>query len=150
MLQRIQTLFLFLIVVLSALSFFVPFQHISSNETSFFINLKVWDLAPAIRSNIYIPFAVNALILVLSLFTIFSYKNRPLQMILCRVIAFTSGSLIACFFSFTYINFTELKDIVINYSYVSFLPGLNVLLAYISKKFIKDDEELVRSADRIR
>lgn len=150
MLQRIQTLFLILIVILSTLLLFVPFQHITTSDTFYNVDLKIWAMNSNIHSTIYLPFSLNILIILLSLFTIFKYKNRPLQMILCRVIAFFSGTLIACFFSFTYIQLTEAKDIVINYSYVAFLPGLNILLVYIAKKFIKDDEELVKSADRIR
>lgn len=150
MLQRIQTLFLALIVILSALLFFVPFQRITTSDALHFVDLKVWTLNGNIQPTIYLPFSLNVVIILLTVFTIFKYKNRPLQMNLCRVIAFFSGTLIACFFSLTYIQLIEAKDIVINYSYVAFLPGLNILLVYISKKFIKDDEELVKSADRIR
>ncbi|MBL7896677.1 MAG: DUF4293 domain-containing protein [Bacteroidia bacterium] len=150
MLQRVQTLFLSLIIVISVLLPFVPFQLISTYETSYVVNMRIWNLGPNIKSIIYIPFTLNALIFALTLFTIFKFKNRPLQMLLCRIIAFTSGAVIACFFSLTYIQLTDSKDVVMNYTLMAFLPGLNILLAYISKKFIKNDEELVKSADRIR
>ena len=150
MLQRLQTLFLLLIVILASLFIFAPFELIKTYQSVYLINLKVWDKAEYIKPIIYLPFSLNILVIVLTLFTIFKFKNRALQMVLCRVIAFISGCIIACLFSFSYINLTEANDAIISYSYITFLPGLNVLLAFIAKRFIKYDEELVKSADRIR
>lgn len=150
MLQRLQTLFLLLIVILASLLIFAPFELIKTYQSVYLINLKVWDKAEYIKPIIYLPFSLNILVIVLTLFTILKFKNRALQMILCRVIAIISGFIIACLFTFSYIILPEMNDAIISYSYTSYLPGLNVLLAFIAKRFIKYDEELVKSADRIR
>ena len=76
MLQRIQTLFLILIVILSTLLLFVPFQHITTSDTFYNVDLKIWAMNSNIHSTIYLPFSLNILIILLSLFTIFKYKNK--------------------------------------------------------------------------
>ncbi len=72
-------------------------------------------------------FVIQAFASVLSLYTIFIYKKRPLQAKLCLVtILIHFLSIVACF------------------------PLIAAILCFMARKAILADERLVRAADRIR
>lgn len=150
MLQRIQSVFLFLITILSVLQLFLPFQEITTYETSFQLFLFPGKYNESYNGIIHLPLALNAIIIILSLFTVFKYKNRKLQMKLCTFIAILSFMLTASLFLFTYAKLNDTHNTSINYNASSFIPLANIVLAFIAKRFIKSDEDLIKSADRIR
>lgn len=143
MIQRIQTLYLFLIIVFSALLFFFPFQiNIIGLSEIKYIQLHLPD---AINTYIFIAFIVNAIIIVGTIATILLYQNRKRQMVLCHYLSIINVLL----FLLMYIGAHQVKGMPI-YKLPFIIPVLNAVLAQIARWYIKKDEELVKSADRIR
>jgi hypothetical protein len=148
MIQRVQTLFLLGIVLLSLLLFFFPFEHINVGDTKYFLNLMPGCLKNMVKPFIYIPIALNGVIILLSLYTIFKFKKRKKQIKFTQLIMVLSGLLIGNLFTFNFLKTEEAFSV--NYRIVAFIPAINFVLAFLARYFIKKDEDLVKSADRIR
>ena len=104
---------------------------------------------------IYIPYILSgslaALSVIVALFEIFQYRNRLNQIKIGAINALImAGALIACLY-FTYKGQTELlPEIRGNYVFGVFFPLGAMLFNSLANRFIKKDEQLVRSVDRIR
>ena len=148
MIQRKQTLFLLAVFIIAIVMIFIPFQVLLTSGESWKIALMAGNSWIILNSNMYYPNILNLLIIVLSIFTIFKYKNRPLQYKLSNVIALLNLFMVGLFFllPFTHANSGE----SIKYVFGSFLPIFSMGFAFLAAHFIKKDEQLVRSADRIR
>lgn len=152
MIQRKQTLFLLAVAIISVLMFFIPFQ--SYPHTGFD---WIWTLMPflspsAANSNIMFPIILNIIVILLSLFTIFKFKNRPLQYKLSNLLILLNVFIIGLFFLLPFVDITHTNNVApkITYKIGAFLPILGAGFAFLAAHFIKKDEQLVRSADRIR
>lgn len=150
MLQRIQTIFLLLITLLSALQIFLPFQTIITYEETHTLFLSPAHYNALTLPIIHLPLVICILISVLALITVFLYKNRTLQMRMCTILALMSLALTASLVSFSFIKLADSHETVISYNLSAFFPLMYVVLAFIAKRFIKRDDDLVKSADRIR
>ena len=158
MIQRIQTVYLFLAFIAIALLFAFPLaQFFSETGTYIFSITGLKNMVPgepdAFKPIIFLPLIlVAAGIGLLSLFTIFQYKKRSLQVKLTSAGVFASIALIMGVF-FLYIPMIEKKTkIVPNYmdSIGIFLPLVALVFMVMANRAIKRDEKLVRSADRLR
>lgn len=144
MIQRIQSVYLFLSVVLTVAGLLFPLEMLRGEEA---VSQSLVALAVSLgHGNVaLIPCAwLGMLALVGNVTAFFSYKNRKRQMRLCRVtgllLAVALVSLCVALFS---------RDI---------LNGILPLLLYVaslvftvlSRRAIKRDDDLVRAADRIR
>ena len=145
MLQRIQTLFLLLAAVCSGLIFLFPFATSESVQSSAILSDGVYDF----NDNIAIPilFGLGAL---LSLGALVSFKNRKNQSLLGRIalIANLIGMiLVAVFFLTDGVNMgtVEPEDGV-----GAYLPAGAMVLLGFALHFIKKDDKLVSSMDRLR
>lgn len=137
MIQRIQTIWLFLIAVLSVLLIFMPVAEKINFE---FVSAFPIDLLFAVE---------NGLIAVLSIIAIFLYKNRPAQIKLCYTVLFV---LIFSCLTIGYDLWTSVGNTEANIVYkipMSF-PILSIVLDILAINAIKKDEKLVRSLDRLR
>jgi hypothetical protein len=148
MIQRKQTLFLLAVCIIAIVQFFLPFQKITSAESVWPICLMPGCSPDVVCTNIYIPMLLNGLILILSITTIFLYKNRKLQFKLTNLLVLFNMFLIGLFFLLSFIKSGQPGTI--NYSFGSFLPIISAVFAFLAAHFIKKDEQLVRNADRIR
>ncbi|WP_291140801.1 DUF4293 domain-containing protein [Flavobacterium sp. UBA7680] len=148
MIQRKQTLFLLAVVVIAILQFFIPFQKVNISETNWDICLLPGCSSEVMGSNIYFPMVFNSIILILGIAIIFLYKNRVLQYKLANLLVVFNIFLIGLFFILSYTK--ESGPEAISYQFGSFLPLTSAIFAYLAAYFIKKDEQLVRSADRIR
>jgi len=129
MLQRIQSLFLFLSCMITLIMiFYVPVFEIESKEmfASDFIWAKVFLFISAL----------------LSLISIISYKNRKRQILLC---SFSRTQITIALILLLFIYKKEL-----NVKVELLLYAIPYLLLILSSYFIKKDEKLVKSSDRIR
>lgn len=129
---------------------FTPFLRVNTPEICYILYLNPGKITEGINSLIYIPFSLDMLILLISLITIFLFKKRPLQMKLCTLIALLSFGLTALMVSVNYVSLPPDTTISITYTFAVGFPMVNIILAFIAKRLIKSDEELVKSADRIR
>lgn len=143
MIQRIQSIFLLVIVALSALQFIFPlFEFTLFKITSqvFITTLDNWMM--------YIPLALNSIVAILAIVCLLTYKNRQLQMRLCNYIMIDTAIMTIAFIVMTFMIARD--SIPVSYKIPLVFPFANLLLAYLSKRYIKKDDDLVRSADRIR
>jgi hypothetical protein len=148
MIQRKQTLFLLAVAVIAIILFFLPFQKLTTPETTWPICLMPGCSADKMTSNIYFPMILNGLVLILSIATIFLYKNRVFQFKLANLLVLFNVMILGLFFL---LDFTILENgSTISYQIGSFLPVVSIIFAYLASHFIKKDEQLVRNADRIR
>lgn len=148
MIQRKQTLFLLAVAVIAIIQFFIPFQTL-------IFETKVWPIClmpgcstDVMGTNIYAPMIINCLVLILSIAVIFLYKNRVLQYKLANLLILFSVFIVGLFFLLSFVK--EGTEGAINYQIGSFLPIIAAIFAFLAAHFIKKDEQLVRSADRIR
>ncbi|PQJ78907.1 DUF4293 domain-containing protein [Polaribacter porphyrae] len=143
MIQRIQSIYLFLAALVSGGLIFVFKLWATVKEQIYILDLFLKEVLSF--KIIPVLFIISAL---LSFVTIFLYKNRKLQFVLGRLIIlinlFLLGLLI--YLSLTLSGETSVSEKGIG----MFLPVLAILLIVLANKAIKKDEDLVKSADRLR
>lgn len=158
MIQRIQTIYLFLALVAISLLFVFPLaQFFAENGAYVFSVTGLENMVPGdpaiFNSMIFLPMLFFAIgIGLLILFTIFQYKKRPFQIKLTNVGVLLSIALIMGIFFF-YIPMIEKKvNIIPDYSkaFGIYLPLVTLVFLVMANRAIKRDEKLVRSADRLR
>ncbi len=151
MIQRIQSVWLFLSAVFIAAAFFFPFAQITSQKKHFVLIyrgvFKQTNHEMLVQNSAYLLAGSLALVFILSLLTIFLFKNRKLQMKMCLYI-----SLLIILSSVGIIYFANfvLPNSETNYSFASVFPLVAFIFILMARNRIKKDEELVRSTDRIR
>ena len=158
MIQRIQTLFLTGVALISVALFYVPLSEkilidpISSAESKqiLYVHNLLNDSATAtevVQSSIPL-LIVNLLILAASVYIIFQYKNRMVQLKLCMLAGlFTMVLMILSFYYSEEMGSSETKA---HYLAGIYLVAAQVFLLLAARRAIRKDEMLVRSADRIR
>jgi hypothetical protein len=158
MIQRIQTLYLFLAFVAVSLLFVFPLAQFFSENGAFVFSITgLKNMVPGdpdvFSTMIFIPMLIIAAgIGILTLFTVFQYKNRPFQVKLTNIGVLLSIILIMGIFFF-YIPMIEKKiNIIPDYSkaFGIYLPLVALVFLVMANRAIKRDEKLVRSADRLR
>lgn len=149
MIQRKQSLFLLATAIIAIITLFVPFLSIEIT-TPVTIGLSLVEglkHPEAVNSQIYFPFILNCLVIILSFVTIFQFKNRILQYKLANLTLLFSVFVTGLFFL---LNFFDHKPEGLHFTFGAFLPIIGGAFAFLAAHFIKKDEQLVRSADRIR
>lgn len=147
MIQRKQTLFLLAVAIIGILMLFVPFIRFNRGTEPYTMNLSEGISSAVVSSNIYYPFIINAIVILLATLIIFLYKNRALQYKLANLLVVFNVFIIGLFFLLSYINVPAEN---ISFKIGAFLPLISAVFAFLAGHFIKKDEQLVRSADRIR
>jgi hypothetical protein len=147
MIQRIQSIFLLLIVALSAALFYFP-VFIATTTTA---NFTMREAPFAIQSNVLISLTVVISGLI-AFVTIFIYKKRQRQMMLCRLnMLFIIASLGLMLQASDMSSLPLSKDIVtIHYLFAIYFPIAQIAFNWLAIRYIKKDDDLVRSADRLR
>jgi len=156
MLQRIQTLFLAIVVLASAALFFVPI--ISFLSDLFYLKLYLYEfrnLTP--NSEIQFSFTtvlplllINGGIFGLSLYTIFKYKNRIQQVKLVRLSLLLSMLMIVGIFVLYPNIVTKSTEASSEFEIGAYIPIINLLFLFLANRYILKDEKFVRSMDRLR
>lgn len=147
MIQRIQTLLLLVVVVVSVLLLFFPFVRYENLLNTF--TLKEFN-QPFCGTWYYVAEALNLLTLVLALVSIFLYRNRILQARLANLIALLSAGLLAVLLFTDVVIVEDFLGGEKKILWPAYLPILSMFAAFAAGICIKRDENLVRSADRIR
>jgi len=151
MIQRIQSLFLLLVLIISTCMFFLPIAGFISDTYI----LKATGLVKTIITAKDIPFDGRLLMIfipglaLMSLFIIFRYKNRVLQIKLCRIGILINVVIIVLIFYFADMLEKELSSQA-QYKVGAVLPLLSVIFLYLAVSAIRKDEKLVKSTDRLR
>jgi len=130
MIQRMQTLFLFLIVIVASAGLFM---NLYTAEGTSHIVLE--------NNNITL---ISSILSTLALVSIFMFGNRRLQIKLCYGLMLLS---LVCE-AFIGIDYSKYNT---NFNMFLFgFPTITFILAFLAQHFIKKDLKLVESADRLR
>ncbi|MEL7587094.1 MAG: DUF4293 domain-containing protein [Prolixibacteraceae bacterium] len=147
MIQRIQTMFILLAAMLIGLLFVLPFAEIAMNGQLFLFDIRgIMRDGDLVENGIPVA-AFIALILLLHVFAVFTYKRRILQI---RILIFSillMLGLFGLFFFFTYYSFDQAQ---ISFKIAVVFPLVAIILDYLAIRNIGKDEALIRSIDRIR
>lgn len=155
MLQRIQTLYLLLIVILSGITLFVPNAQFLSNPGSpeYVLNLKglygVTEKTQVLIQNIWVLTTIKALIALIALYTIFIYKKRILQI---RLSIFNMVLMMG-YYPILFIYLWLIKsnhNIEYLIGFVTIFHVINIVLSILAIRAIGKDEALVKSLNRLR
>lgn len=147
MIQRIQSVYLFISVLLTGLLFLLPFAEIAKEGAIYTFNFKGILLDGAVQQSGIVISVLIVVIMALHGFAISSFKNRKRQkMIVIYTILMLLG-LFGLFIFFTYLSFSG-AQISLKISVV--LPLLAIVVDYLAIRAIDKDEALIRSIDRIR
>lgn len=163
MIQRIQTVFLALLLALMAMAHFVDFASFSVGNSIY--NFDIYYLFKftatedvKVSAHWYLVI-ISILIQIVALITIFMYKKRALQMMLCKFNFLLLTAFIALLFMVygnyqtiaqDYASTIENAIVTTHYKFALFIPLLALIFNFLALRFIKKDEDLIRSADRIR
>jgi len=152
MIQRIQTVFFFVITILMGLIFFFPYAELLvENEQIYTFNFNGLFLDG--KEGFYLktipPIILLTIITLISFVSIFLYKKRILQMRINVInIVLMLGYL---GLNYYYIkNFSSQLNGIISYNFIAIFPFISVILTYLAIRAVGKDEALIRSLDRIR
>ena len=155
MIQRIQTLYLFIVAVLCVLMFVFPFATITDGSVMYkFMACGLRDAASGAYAVKYMVLpALIAVNFLASFVTILLFKKRMLQL---RISVFNAVLLVLLYFVLGgtfYLDFlTEmpLDGFATSYGFSLIIPLVNIILTVLAIRGIGADEALVRSLDRLR
>ena len=154
MIQRIQTLYLLLVVVLTGLALWLPLVDFTVGADT--CTLTAFGLKDAagitLLPTVYLGVVLAAACLV-PLVTIFLFRRRLLQIRLCVVeMVLLLGSLVmeGVYYFLSWRVFSDLTFHTQGFKPAIVLPLVCLLFAYLAARAIFRDELLVRAADRIR
>lgn len=163
MIQRIQSVFLFAAALCIAALFLSPVTAFNIRSTNVYMDITGFagdgNLYNSVVGAYWFPIftVLTVAVIVLLLVCLFSYKNRPRQLKLCTTTFFLEIILIGMLFLVPDSmaknlepGLTEDVSRIVQYQWPSFLPLLSIILIRLAMRFIRKDEELVRSADRLR
>ena len=158
MIQRIQTLYLLLASIFYFFYWFFGLNWYESGfkiiqnkfSNDFVINTPILELI--LNTTSYIPL----LIIIICIISIFYYKSRIKQILICKISLYLSLFMSSYTLFYFYFTLEGLAAIMPSKSleilmYAAILnPFVCSYLIYLALKSIKNDNELVKSLDRIR
>lgn len=159
MIQRIQSIYLLLAAIAVSVLFFIPLYQLDTALGFFSVGMfesKISSLDASVQvatqANV-LPAIIAFVSIALSLITIFLFNNRTLQARLARLGLLINSVLLVVMIYAVDKGLGLLKDSVstTDYNFVAFaMPLLAIILSFLASKAIIKDENLVRSADRLR
>jgi hypothetical protein len=142
MIQRIQSIYLLLVAILSGGLIFV-FHLWKLAENKVFV-LDLFADEAIINKSVPVLFLASA---ILAVYSILSFKDRKKQFVIGRFIMLINLFLLGVLI---YLSLNLPGEVTSEKGIGMFLPGLAVLFSVMANKAIKKDEDLVKSVDRLR
>ena len=148
MIQRIQSLYLALIVVLSGLFCALPILNFKLPNEEVLVYLHAYGIVKegVLFDSDYKPVLLASIIALVALVAVLMFKNRALQMKLSRTVLLLSLVQIV----FMVMQIEQEEGVEIGLSLGAILPVINIVLSFLAYKGIQKDDKLVKSVDRIR
>ena len=147
MIQRIQTIYVFISALLIASLMKLKFADLSvNNELYTFVARGVYNGEELIFNGLAI-FVFIPVIALLHFIAIFLYKKRILQI---RILVFSIVLLLGLFGLFFYYTYASFKGAQVAFKIPVVFPVVAAILDFLAIRAIGKDEALVRSVDRIR
>ncbi len=161
MIQRVQSIFLFIAIIIPIVLIFLPLGYLTTDGAQYVYNsISLKENIPDGSSVIRLYYLAFCLFLTagLSGVALFMYKNRVKQM---QVVSFTMIVFLITLMLILWVcpdiifkKFfgARMEDFVFTFNAVPLiiLIVLEAVCLFLANRFIKKDEELVRSADRLR
>ena len=147
MIQRIQTVYIFISAILIASLLKLKFADLSLNNELFtFVAKGVFSGEELIFNGLAI-FILIPIIALLHFIVIFLYKKRILQI---RILVFSMVLLLGLFGLFFYYTYVGISGAKVALKIPVVFPIVAVILDYLAIRGIGKDEALIRSLNRIR
>lgn len=158
MIQRIQSVFLFLAFVATVVLYFYPIAGVYSDLHTY--KLYVYELKNMVPGEASLftfmttfpLLLLNIIVGVIAATSIFLYKNRIRQAKIVRLAILLEIVFIALVF-FVYAGIIE-KNLFASPEYLEesgmYFPLISLIFLILAYRFIMKDEKLVRSVDRLR
>jgi len=152
MIQRIQSIYLFLAALVTALPLLVPIANVFvPNDASyiFYAYGVVEDGGETpVVAMYWAQFVLFLAMVALPVITIFLYKKRFLQWRLCLVeIILLIGSMLMMWFHIHHFT-AHLGDVIYRISFI--FPLISAVLVWMAMRGIRNDIRLLKSYERIR
>lgn len=147
MIQRIQSVYLLLVIIAYVLLFFFPVATYITIDTAY--SFSILQISGA-NSNSSFPLMGVVIILGLAvLVTIFLYKKRILQIKITAIILLAHIAFVAALF---YVADVLSKKFVADAVYESgaYIALIPLVFLVLANRAIRKDEKMVRSTDRLR
>ena len=156
MIQRKQTLFLLLAVIVGALGLFFPIgciapEGMGTDSMVYNLGVVTGEGGLAISATCIPLFVLLSVTAILSLVTIFLYKNRKVQMSICKN-AMLLNALWVLDYALILFGIIPIPEVEgkVNIEFAACLPIVSIILLAMAYKGVNEDEKLVKAADRIR
>ncbi len=156
MIQRKQTIFLLLVIIASAISFFFPLaEFIGAKDSVILFIQKAHSLVPGSTFNqngyFNLPLlSATGFVMLFSLITIFLFKNRKSQMQIIKMCILVEIAMIGLFFFYYVSTLEKLTGGTAAYKTAVFMPLISLVFLVLAYRGVLQDEKLIRSADRLR
>ena|SRR5665213_1141853 len=164
MIQRIQTVYLLLVVAVCTAMFFLPVYHgtgfgtvIPQNQTielkqakakmNFVVN---FDATENVKKLMTVLNVLDIVIIALSVVVIFLYKTRDSQLRMARYLLLFSILYIVLLIVAIYEARGLITNVKDQFEPGTFIPVLSPVLLFLAMRGIANDIKLVKSADRLR
>lgn len=156
MIQRIQTIYLLLAVLCLGAVFFTDIAHFTDavgikSELSLYSLDKADGEVEPVEFGL-LPVSLYAVAAAMLFSSILLYRNRAVQRRVIRfAYLFIIGGLISVWY-FVSLNYWDLEHTEPDLGYRAgfFLPFASIAFAMLASRAIRQDEELIKSLDRIR
>ena len=152
MIQRIQSIYLLVAAILMAVTVFSPLAFLADGANGYFIYrcLGFFENGVGLNYPTWGVVAIVSLTTVLSIVSIFMYKNRKLQIKLSY--AAIVGILVSYATIYTYLQtgLAATAATLVNVKYGVIFPIIALIFIVLAITKIKADEKLVQSLNRIR
>jgi hypothetical protein len=136
MIQRIQTIYLFLAAIVSGGLIWVA-EHAVNGEGNEFVGMD---------ENLYFSIFMGSALL--SVIAIFLFQNRQLQTVVNRLNLLLNLFILSVY---VYQSLMMSGETAVSEKGIGmFIPILSIVLIVLANKAIRKDEQLVKSADRLR
>ncbi|WP_158729116.1 MULTISPECIES: DUF4293 domain-containing protein [unclassified Flavobacterium] len=137
MIQRIQTIYLALVFIMTGvLLFFLPLWTLNDGKAYYFMQNQIYTI-------------ILGLSTMLTLVSIISFKKRQNQFVMGRLNIILNMILLVLFV-YRSLNVSGETPAVSEKGIGMFLPVLAIVFLVLANKAIKKDENLVKSVDRLR
>ncbi|MDR1455381.1 MAG: DUF4293 domain-containing protein [Tannerella sp.] len=152
MIQRIQTVYLLLIVAAMTAVLFLPLATVQAGGISYtydVLGMHTSTVSPELTYPAWALGALSVAVVLLALVAIFLYRNRMRQIRLCIFNAILLIGFYALFAFFLW-NISAQSGFHFSVRFALSLPLVCLILNYLAIRNIGADEVLVRSLNRLR
>ena len=155
MLQRIQSLYLLIAVILMALMLGMTYAEIAGADGDIYSFNSMGLTGPAGETaEVVLPawpqFILVVILAVLLLISIFLYRNRRLQIRICVYSIVLEFGLLGLMYYYFITAVRSMEVAEASFYFPVLIPVLVIILIYLAFRGIRKDDILVRSLDKIR